>query len=236
MRRRLFAAIALLLALATVFGPGCAADAGRQPTPPQSVPADVTDVFATDLLPWVLDAADGGKDADAVARITGVGQVHEVFGFTPEFLDGDADAAVVRSLGHWSGVLVAGSDPVGVATVDRTSGRYAPATFAMSADMAAALARTDHGYFVEGSPRTGSWILADGVLTPVDSWALRLSTQPLALAAAQPLLARSADWVGSPVPALMLAGVGLLLAALVALAIRARPVQRPPHSPRAANT
>ncbi len=235
MRGRLCAAVLALVALVIGVAPAGAAFAMRTPNPPQNVPAEVADTFANDVLTWVLASSGGGKDAGTVATVTGVSQVHEVFGFTPAFVSGDPDAAVVRSLGHWVGVLVAGADPVGVATVEGAAGSYAPATFRMSTDAARALAATRDGYYVEGSPATGSWVLRGDLLSPADAWAQRLSADPVTVEAAQTLIAASAVAPDTGWSHRLLVVLGLLVAAVV-LALFARTIRRHPHSPSAAKT
>ncbi|MEI2775739.1 MAG: hypothetical protein V9G19_07140 [Tetrasphaera sp.] len=211
MRGRLATVLAVLAALFILAAPR-----GDAALPAPTVPEEVADVFAKDVLAWVVADPDG-KDADQIGKITGVDTVHEAFGFTTDFLRGDAAADPIRSLKHWSGVLRAGRAGVGVASVEEQDGAISPARFTMSADLAAALEATGSGYYVEGPAGLGHWMLAGQTLTPLDAEARRIAVEPLALTAAQPLLHER--WASSaPRPGLARAGL-LVLGALVLIGI-----------------
>lgn len=202
------------------------AGAANPPLPPQSVPTDVARVFADETLAWANALEPGsGKPTHTY---TSVGAVREVFGFTGEFLSGKGDVIPIRSLNQWSAALLAGDKPVAVATVAMESGAYRTVGVAGSADLAAGLALGPDGYYVEGQPSVGTWVLNDdGTLAPADDWARRISATPIALTDAQPLL--TAGWRSSqsqggiPMWGLVLIGVVGLAGTMTTIALLTRP-------------
>ena len=212
---------------AVVWGGVGRAGGGDLPTLAAAIsPLEVARVFADETLAWANALEPGtGKPAPSY---TSVGPARQVFGFTREFLSGEVDVTPIRSLDHWGAPLLVDDKPVAVATVAMEKGAYRTVGVAVSAELATGMASESAGYYVQGQPSVGTWVLSDnGTLTPADDWAKRISASPIALTEAQPLI--TAGWRSSqsqggiPMWALVLIGVVGLAGTIATMALLTRP-------------
>lgn len=178
--------LTLLGLLVTLLVLVAARPAAAEPAP-QDVTDEVADVFAKDMLPWVVEKAEG-KDTDTIGTVTGVDSIRASFAFTIDFLRGERDTEPITATQRWCGVLRAGRTGVGIAHVEQRDGAIRPVWFTVSPDIAARLDANPAGYYVVGPPQIGSWVLTGQTLTAIDEPARRVAAEPLSLAAAQPLL------------------------------------------------
>ena len=178
--------VVLAAALATLASATTAYAAPSPDLPPHRIPEEVTRVVQTQALPWVVAKSKDTGNVDRVATLTGVGDIHEIFAFTDTWIAGNAPQTPIESRQHWSAVLLANGQPAGVVDIAEKDGVMAPTGYGLARDLAAVLAGTGDGYYIVGTQLTGSWILRGDTLTPVDSFARKLSADPISLTEAQP--------------------------------------------------
>lgn len=178
--------VVLAAALATITPATTVYAAPSPDLPPHRTPEEVTRVVQTQALPWVVAKSKDTGNVDRVATLTGVGDIHEIFAFTDAWIAGDAPQTPIKSRERWSAVLLADGQPAGIVDIATKDGVMAPTGYGLAKDVAAVLAGTGDGYYIVGTQLTGSWILRGDTLTPVDSFARKLSGVPISLADAQP--------------------------------------------------
>ncbi len=130
----------------------------------RSVPDDVQQLFDDGAAGWIAGDASGYGDEElaALREAKSVSDVHEIFGFSPEFLAGDRTKTPLRSIDEWIAVVHGGETVLGTATVWRPDGKKVEmAGYDGDIELGSALARVGTGIYVE-DPRTAESFVVRG--------------------------------------------------------------------------
>jgi hypothetical protein len=203
-------------------------------TPAPPIPADVRAVFDGEAL---RQAQTGGEGVDADFSDARVGAVHEVFGFSEDFVGGRPTTEPVTSRGLWLGALVRGDDVLGTLGVWRDGGLPAqPNGYSNDVPIGRALMTLTPAEILVFDEPDGAYYAVDGTtVRPLNDWARSVLPQPADLSRLQqPVADRYAAMKAQPmaeepvVPGLTIALVGMGLALLVGGGLLAAQRRRQP--------
>jgi hypothetical protein len=204
------AAVAVLL----IGGPALA-------LPPPPIPADVQAAFAGEAL---RQAQAGGEGVDADFSGAQVEAVHEIFRFSPDFVDGKPTTEPLVPAGQWLGSLTRGDDVLGTLGVWRNgNGPPQPNGYSNDVLIGRALRTLTPTELLVVDEPTGTYYAVDGTTArPLNDWAREALPEPADLAQLQgAVAARYAELRAQPaeegpvVPGLTISLVGMALALLV---------------------
>jgi hypothetical protein len=200
---------------------------------PPPIPADVREVFDGAA---VQQARAGGDGVDADFSQAQVSAVHEIYRFTPDFVDGEPTTEPLVPTAQWLGALTRGDDVVGTLGVWRNGGGPPqPNGFSNDVDTGRALLTLTAAEVLVFDEPNGAYYAVEGTTArPLNDWAREAVSEPSDLAQLQEAVAaRYAELRAQPaeeervVPGLTLSLVGMALALLAAGALLAVQRRRP---------
>jgi hypothetical protein len=160
----------LRLAAAVVLA--VVATAGRASALPQpSVPPDVAAAFSGDALEWVQRVAP--SDGTYLSGDVRVGEVHEVFWFSTDFVEGTSTDEPVRPSGSWLAGLLRGDEVLGTIAVWKPEGGPAqPNGYSDDVPIGSALGTMDATeLLVVDEPNGAYYALQGSTVRPLNDWA-----------------------------------------------------------------
>lgn len=154
--------------------------------PQPQIPPDVSAVLEGAAL------RQAQSDGDGITGAVRVDDVHEVFHFSPDFVDGLATAEPVTSSGRWIAALVRDDAVLGTVEVAKRPGGVAePGGFSDDVDIGTALGRVAATeLLVVDEPNSAYYAVAGSIVRPLNDWARQVLPEARDLTDTQDVVAR----------------------------------------------